>query len=192
MLTAFVTSPPSSAAATCSATITPARSCASSVEAARCGVTTTLSSSSSGPEYGSVGEDVERGAGDLARARAPRRAPSSSTSSPRAALTIRTPSRICAIASRVDRAARLVGQRQVQREEVRGREHLVRRLGALDAELAEALGARRTGRRRRRASPSPSARRATCWPIRPKPSTPSVLSASSIAAPARALPAALA
>src|SRR2546425_2473057 len=46
MLTAFVTRPPSSAAATCSAMITPARSCASSVEAARCGVTTTLSSRS--------------------------------------------------------------------------------------------------------------------------------------------------
>src|SRR5438067_1900912 len=53
MFTAFVTSPPSSAAATCSATMTPARSCASSVDAARCGVTTTLSSSSSGPVYGS-------------------------------------------------------------------------------------------------------------------------------------------
>ena len=33
--------------------ITPARSCASAVDAARCGVTTTWSSSSSGPEYGS-------------------------------------------------------------------------------------------------------------------------------------------
>ena len=68
MLTAFETSPPSRAAATCSATMTPARSCASPVEAARCGVTTTLSSSSSGPEYGSLDEDVERRAGDLAGA----------------------------------------------------------------------------------------------------------------------------
>ena len=67
MLTAFVTSPPSSAAATCSATITPARSCASSVEAARCGVTTRFGASSSGPEYGSLREDVDRRAGDLAR-----------------------------------------------------------------------------------------------------------------------------
>ena len=32
-------------------------------------MTTTLSSSSSGPEYGSLDEDVERRAGDLARAK---------------------------------------------------------------------------------------------------------------------------
>ena len=43
MLTAFVTRPPVSAATTCSAVTTPARSCASVVEAPRCGVTTTLS-----------------------------------------------------------------------------------------------------------------------------------------------------
>ena len=42
--------------------------------------------------------------------------------------------------------------------------------------------ARRTGRRRARASRSPRARRATCWPIRPKPIRPSVLPASSIPA----------
>ena len=40
---------------------------------------------------------------------------------------------------RVDRAARLVRQRQVQREEVRTREHLVERR-ALDAELAKPFG----------------------------------------------------
>ena len=44
MLTALETNPPVSAAATCSATITPARSCASWVDAPRCGVTTTLGS----------------------------------------------------------------------------------------------------------------------------------------------------
>ena len=43
MLTAFETSSPFSAATTCSAVITPARSCASAVEAPRCGVTTTFS-----------------------------------------------------------------------------------------------------------------------------------------------------
>ena len=41
MLTALVTTPPVSAAVTCSAVTTPARSCASAVEAPRCGVTTT-------------------------------------------------------------------------------------------------------------------------------------------------------
>ena len=68
MLTAFVTSPPSSAAATCSATITPARSCASAVEAARCGVTTTFGELEQRPGVRLGAEDVERGAGDLAAA----------------------------------------------------------------------------------------------------------------------------
>ena len=39
--------------------------------------------------------------------------------------------------------------------------------------------------------PSPIARRATCWPIRPKPSTPSVLPSSSTPPHLRALPATL-
>ena len=43
MLTAVETTPPVSAATTCSAVWTPARSCASVVEAPRCGVTTTFS-----------------------------------------------------------------------------------------------------------------------------------------------------
>ena len=42
MLTAVETTPPVSAATTCSAVCTPARSWASVVEAPRCGVTTTL------------------------------------------------------------------------------------------------------------------------------------------------------
>ena len=49
MLTALETNSPDSAAATCSATIRPARSCASWVEAPRCGVTTTLGSDSTSP-----------------------------------------------------------------------------------------------------------------------------------------------
>ena len=43
MFTAVETTPPVSAATTCSAVCTPARSWASVVEAPRCGVTTTLS-----------------------------------------------------------------------------------------------------------------------------------------------------
>ena len=42
MFTAVETTPPVSAATTCSAVCTPARSCASAVLAPRCGVTTTL------------------------------------------------------------------------------------------------------------------------------------------------------
>ena len=138
MLTAFVTTAPSSAAATCSATITPARSCASSVEAARCGVTTTLSRSSSGPEYGSSEKTSSAAAATLPERSASTSA-SSSTSSPRAALIRRAPS-----GSLVDRLAaqvalRLLGERKVQGHELGGGKRLVLGLGALDAELAEAL-----------------------------------------------------
>ena len=48
MLTALVTTPPESARRTWSAVIVPARSCASAVDAPRCGVTTTLSRPNSG------------------------------------------------------------------------------------------------------------------------------------------------
>ena len=66
-LTASGTSSPASASRTDRATAMPAFSCASSVEAPRCGVTTTLSSSNSG-RVGArlLGEDVEAGAGDPA------------------------------------------------------------------------------------------------------------------------------
>ena len=99
MLTAFVTMPPSSAATICSATMTPARSCASPVEAARCGVTTTSSSPSSGPSYGSLEKTSSAAPASFPDAIASASA-SSSTSAPRAAFTSRAPSRMCAIASR--------------------------------------------------------------------------------------------
>ena len=140
MLTAFVTRPPSSAATTCSATITPARSCASVGRGGE------VRRHDDAVELRAARPSTARRRRRRARRRrpcrsaAPRRAPASSTSSPRAAFTIRTPSRIRAIASRVDEAARLVGQRQVEREEVGGREDRVRVVGVLDAELAEALG----------------------------------------------------
>ncbi len=98
MFTAFVTSPPSSAAATCSATITPARSCASPVEAARCGVTTTLSSSSSGPVYGSA-EKTSSAAPAIVPDCSASNSAASSISSPRAALTSRAPGRMRANAA---------------------------------------------------------------------------------------------
>ena len=136
MFTAFVTIPPSSAATTCSATMTPARSCASSVEAARCGVTTTWSSSSRGPVYGSA-ENTSSAAPASFPDRIASTSASSSTSAPRAALTSRAPSRIRAIASRSIEAAGLVGEGRVERHDVRGAEQLVERLDLLDAEVAE-------------------------------------------------------
>ena len=68
MLTAVVTTPPVSAAVTCSAVTTPARSWASAVEAPRCGRdddVVALQDRVVGE--GLLGEDVERGAGDPAR-----------------------------------------------------------------------------------------------------------------------------
>ena len=110
--------------------------------------------------------------------RARRRARRSSTSSPRAALTM--PHAVAHLRDRVgvDRAARLVVQRQVQRQEVGAREHVVEASRSRRRARGSARP-RRTGRTRRRCICRPSARRATCWPMRPKPSTPSVLSASS-------------
>ena len=110
--------------------------------------------------------------------RARRSRASSSMSSPRAALTIRTPSRIFAIAAALiaPRVSSVSGR--CKRQEIRACENLVRWNGLLDAELAEALGRdeRVVGEHLHL---RPSARRATWRPIRPKPSTPSALSASS-------------
>ena len=67
MLTALVTTPPVSAAVTCSAVTTPARSCASAVEAPRCGVTTTSSRAKSGCSVnGSEGKTSSAAPADLA------------------------------------------------------------------------------------------------------------------------------
>ena len=68
MFTAVRTTSPSSAAATCSAMTTPARSCASVVEPARCGVTTTCGQLQQRPGVRLLLEDVERCAGHLPRA----------------------------------------------------------------------------------------------------------------------------
>ena len=87
---------------------------------------------------------------------------------------------ICASCSRPIRPRVSGGQGQVERDEVGLREE---RLAATRPARRRAPGsarARRRGRRRGRASRSPRARRATCWPMRPKPTRPSVLSASSM------------
>ena len=129
MFTAFETMPPSSAATTCSATISPARSCASSVEAARCGVTTTWSSSSSGPVYGSAEKTSSAAPGELARVeRLDQRLlvderPAGGVDEPRA---VPHPGDRLA----VDHAAGLVGQRRVQRDDVGDREESSSRVSA--------------------------------------------------------------
>ena len=138
MLTAFVTSPPSSAAATCSATITPARSCASSVDAARCGVTTT---------FGAAAAARRTAPATKTSSAAPATLPDSSAAISAALVDqlaaggVDDPDAVAHLRDRlrVDRAARVVGQRQVQGQEVGAREDLVERR-ALDPQLAEPLG----------------------------------------------------
>ena len=84
-------------------------------------------------------EDVERGARDLAVTGRPAASALSSTSSPRAALTIRTPSRICAIASASTklRVSSVSGRCRVRNSAAAKTSAGVSR--ALRAELAEAL-----------------------------------------------------
>ena len=64
----------------------------------------------------------------------------SSTSSPRAALTMRTPSRIFSIASVPTKPRVSSVSGRVERDEVGGLEDGLRRLRVVDAELAEAIG----------------------------------------------------
>ena len=118
--------------------ITPARSCASSVDAARCGVTTTSSSASSGPSYGSVEKTSSAAPASLPDASASASA-SSSISAPRAALTIRAPSFIFAIDSRliIPRVSSVRGECRVRKSATARTRVLRGRM--LDAELAEAL-----------------------------------------------------
>ena len=189
MLTAFVTMPPSSAATICSATITPARSCASSVEAARCGVTTTWSSSSSGPAYGSA-EKTSSAAPASFPDRIASASASSSTSAPRAAFTSRAPSRICAIASRSirQRVSSVSGEWSVTMS--RRAEQLLDRLGLLDAELAEAVVADE-GVVRDDAHPEPERATRDLLADAAEADHAERLSGELDAAPARALPAAL-
>ena len=140
MLTAVVTTPPVSAAVTCSAVTTPARSCASAVEAPRCGVTTTSSRSRIGcPVKGSSGKTSSAAPATLPDS-SPSTSASRSISSPRAQLTIRTPSRIFPIASASMKFDGLRRLRQVERDEVGARVELVRVVDPLHPELAEALG----------------------------------------------------
>ena len=79
----------------------------------------------------------------------------------------------------VDHPARLVGERRVEREEVGRREHLVLRSRACSTPRSRKRSSATNGSYATTVIPRPIARRATCWPIRPKPRTPSVLPSSS-------------
>ena len=140
MLTALVTTPPLSAAVTCSAVTTPARSWASAVEAPRWGVTTTSSRAKIGCSVkGSEGKTSSAAPPSLPDSR-PAISASRSTSSPRAQLTRRAPSFIAAIVSVADQADRLRRLRHVQGDQVGAAEDLLDAVEPLDPELAEALG----------------------------------------------------
>ena len=138
MFTAFATRPPSSAAATCSATITPARSWASSVDAARCGVSDDVVQLEQRSRVRLAGEDVERGTGDL---------PGLERLEQRILvdeLAARGVDDADAVPGSLERApvdgrARLVGQRQMQRDDVRRREDGLLRRCSLHAQLPKAL-----------------------------------------------------
>ena len=140
MLTALVTTPPVSAATTCSAVTMPARSWASAVEAPRCGVTTTSSRPKSGCSViGSLGKTSSA---------APPTLPESSAGLERvevdqlAAGAVDDPHAVLHLRDRlgVDPVDRLRRLRQVDRDQVGALVELLARLDALDAELAEALG----------------------------------------------------
>ena len=137
-LTAFDATRPSSAAATCSATITPARSCASRVDAPRCGVTTTFSIPSSSPGVGLVLEHVHRGTGDLARAKTlderllVDQLAAGDVDDPNAVLHARD-------LRPADHAAGLGREGRVQGNDVRASQQIVEASGGLDAELPHPL-----------------------------------------------------
>ena len=92
MLTAYDTTPPVSPATICSATMTPARSCPSVVEAPRCGVMITLSNLARGKSSGTGSdENTSRPAEATLPDSSARTRAASSTIPPRALLMMRTP-----------------------------------------------------------------------------------------------------
>ena len=140
-LTANGTKSPRSASTTISAIVSPALSCASAVDAPRCGVTTTLSNANSG-------DSVVGSFANVSIAAPPRRpspiasaSASSSTMPPRPALIRRMPGFACVEHVGVHEADRVGRLGRVDRDEVGDRDELVHRLGDLHAELARPIGA---------------------------------------------------
>ena len=174
MLTALVTTPPVSAAVTCSAVTTPARSWASAVEAPRWGVTTTSSRAKIGCSVkGSEGKTSSAAPPSLPDSR-PASSASRSTSSPRAQLTRRAPSFIAAIVSASIRpiVSGVFGTCRVTRSERPSTS------STLSSPSTPSSRKRSAETNLSKATTSISklwARLATSWPMRPKPITPSVL-----------------
>ena len=130
-----------SASRTISATVVPALSCASLVEAPRCGVTTTLSNAKSG-------ESVVGSFANTSSA-APPRCPlsialasaSSSTMPPRAVFTRRAPCFISRELVLAEQPLGLGGSRQMDRHEVGLDQERLERRHRIDAHLLRTLGA---------------------------------------------------
>jgi hypothetical protein len=140
-LTALDTTPPVSAATTCSAAWKPARIGGLGGRGAQ----VRRHNDVGAPEERVLGdrlgaEDVERRAADLARVQAASRS-SSTISGPRATFSTRTPSLHLASASASSQPSVSGRLGQVQGQEVGLRVDLVGGLGLLDAEIAVALGA---------------------------------------------------
>ena len=140
-LSACATGCPPSAATTCSATTTPARSCASRVEPARCGVSSRLGASRSGESAGS---------GSLAKtsSAAPARWPGAQGVDERGLVDERPARGVDEQRAgtqqrevlRVDQAARLGRHGQVQADDVGHRERRLDRRRMLGSQLGHALG----------------------------------------------------
>ena len=178
-LTAKGTNSPRSARTTCSAMVCPALSCASTVDAPRCGVTTTESSSNSGDSVvGSCGEHVERGAGDPALAH---RVGERGLVDDAAAGGVDDAQRRLGVRQQLggDQAERVGRLGQVDGEEV-GPARRAPRPSARGRRPAGGPGRRsRRGRTRASCMPNARARCATSTPTRPSPTMPSVLPCSS-------------
>ncbi len=140
MLTALVTTPPVSAAVTCSAVTMPARSWASAVEAPRCGVTTTSSRAKIGCSVkGSEGKTSSAAPPSLPLSRPAR---TGVELDQLAAGAVDDAGAVLHRGDRVgvDQADRLRRLRRVQGDHVGPAEQLLQRLRALYPELLEALG----------------------------------------------------
>ena len=118
ILTALLTNWLFSAAATCSAMMVPARSWASIVEAPRCGVTTTLSNSSSGLPIGGSFSKTSMAAPATLPDLSALTSADSLTMPPRAQLTMRTPFFIFGKGRLVDETCRLGALGKVDGDEV--------------------------------------------------------------------------
>ena len=174
------TKSPASARTTCSAMVSPALSCASAVDAPRCGVTTTRGELEQRRVGGGLrGEHVEGGAADPARRAPRRRGPPRRRCRRGPALTIRSAG--LGLGQQLGRrsgptVSGVFGRWMVRKSDVATSSSSGERARRRSAGPGRAS---RTGRRRHSRMPKASARWATSTPIRPRPTIPSVLPWSS-------------